>query len=246
MPAVVLLKLGGSLITDKTREENARVEVIARLAGEIRDALPALATRGERLVVGHGSGSFGHRAARKAGIAGGLSSAAQLPGLAATQERAAALHWRVMAALLAAGLAPFSIAPSSAALADGGRLADFFTDPLRHALELGLLPVIYGDVVLDRSQGVAIASTERLFVRLCDLLPGGGLPVTRAVWLGETDGVYDADGATLPQLAAADRDRALAAIGQPAGVDVTGGMRHRASRRGSPTARWREPWAGRS
>ena len=52
-----------------------------------------------RLVVGHGSGSFGHVAARRYGIAGGLRSAAQLPGVSLTQDRAAALHRQVIGAL---------------------------------------------------------------------------------------------------------------------------------------------------
>lgn len=227
MAAVVLLKLGGSLITEKIREETARHEVIGRLAREIARSLPRLAERGERLIVGHGSGSFGHAAAARAGIAGGLRSAEQLPGVSATQERAAALHRLMVAALLEAGACPFSFAPSSMALADAGRLAELQLSPLLEALKLGLLPVIYGDVVLDRTQGVAIASTERLFTWLARELPRHGVPVARAVWLGETDGVYAPSGATVIRIDSGNRDEVLQGIDRPAGVDVTGGMRHR-------------------
>jgi isopentenyl phosphate kinase len=65
----IFLKLGGSLITDKTRVEHARKPIIRRLAREIkaaREARPDL-----QIVLGHGSGSFGHVAAKKHGTRDG-------------------------------------------------------------------------------------------------------------------------------------------------------------------------------
>ena len=60
---LVFLKLGGSLITEKSREATARKDVITRLAAELADihrSNPNL-----RLLLGHGSGSFGHVPAKK-------------------------------------------------------------------------------------------------------------------------------------------------------------------------------------
>ena len=62
---LVFCKLGGSVITDKTRSETVRRGVLDRLASEVAAALnhqPDLA-----LLLGHGSGSFGHVAARRYG-----------------------------------------------------------------------------------------------------------------------------------------------------------------------------------
>ncbi len=226
---VTLLKLGGSLLTDKTAVDAVRSEVLARLAAEIAESAPS------GLVVAHGSGSFGHVAAERYGIASGLRAGgdrgdAQLAGVSLTQERAAALHWQVMAALAAAGLHPFSLAPSSSVVADGGRPLAAAVEPLLLALAHGLLPVLYGDVVLDRRQGVAICSTERLFELLCRELPAHGARVRRVLWLGETDGVHDAEGHTLARLdggAFAGSAALREAIGGSAGTDVTGGMLHR-------------------
>ena len=218
---IVLLKLGGSLITEKSRAETPRPEVIARLAGEIARAAREAPFR---LIAGHGSGSFGHVAARESGIAGGLHSEAQLPGVSRTQERAAALHHLVIQALEDAGALPFSIAPSSCIVAAAGRPVAFHDEPLLLALERGLLPVLYGDVVMDRERGVSICSTETVFDAVARRLLEKGYAVRRALWLGETDGLYDAEGRTIPRVSAAD---ALDAIGDPSGTDVTGGMRHR-------------------
>ncbi|HEV7515583.1 MAG TPA: isopentenyl phosphate kinase [Thermoanaerobaculia bacterium] len=234
MPEAILVKLGGSLITDKARPETPRLPVIRRLAEEIARAAAGSGSSGvsgAHLIVGHGSGSFGHVAAARYGIASGLSAADQLPGISLTQERAAALHWQVMAELLAAGALPFSLAPSSALVTVAGEPVAFGDEPLLLALERGLLPVLYGDVVLDRGQGVAICSTERLFTLLARRLPERGIAVRRALWLGETAGVWDEEGRTIPHLTRADV-AAMAGmtggtIGAAAGTDVTGGMRHR-------------------
>jgi isopentenyl phosphate kinase len=82
-------------------------------------------------------------------------------------------------------------------------------------------------VVLDRERGVAICSTESLFALLAERLPERGITVRRAIWLGETAGVYDRDGSPLPRLTRSDLHAAGTAIGGARGTDVTGGMRHR-------------------
>lgn len=217
----VLLKLGGSLITDKARPETPRLEVIRRLAREISGQGSC------RLIVGHGSGSFGHVAAHRYGIANGLQSADQLPGISLTQQRAAALHRLIVEALAEAGALPFSIAPSSSLVSAGGRSASFASEPLLLALEKGLLPVVYGDVVLDRERGVSIASTEQVLETVARSLLDHGWTVRRALWLGETDGLYDEAGHTIPLLSAATFEETSQAIGETKGTDVTGGMRLR-------------------
>jgi isopentenyl phosphate kinase len=63
MVELVFLKLGGSLITDKTLPYTPRLDKLADLAAQIfaaKQAQPGLS-----LVLGHGSGSFGHTAARE-------------------------------------------------------------------------------------------------------------------------------------------------------------------------------------
>lgn len=133
----------------------------------------------------------------------------------------------MLAALAEAGVPAFSIAASSCVVAAAGRPVAFADEPLLLALERGLLPVLYGDVVMDREQGAAICSTEKLFALVVRRLVERGRTVRRVIWLGETDGLYDAAGQTVPRLSAADLPAAARAIHAPAGTDVTGGMLHR-------------------
>lgn len=233
-----LVKWGGSLLTDKRGHEALRAERLAALAAELAAARAAGAPP---VLLGHGGGSFGHAAAARHGLnRGPLSDAAGWEGACRTQDRAAALHRHVIAALHAAGLPAWSLPPSAWLLAGGGRprgagapaaglpALDAALDAALAAGERGeLLPVVHGDVVLDAEWGASIASTEAVFEVVAARLAASGRRVARAIWLGETDGLLDAAGATRPRLTAEQAEEAAASAVGAAGTDVTGGMRHR-------------------
>jgi isopentenyl phosphate kinase len=219
-----VIKLGGSLITDKERDSTARREVIARLARELASARAVLP---HALLLSHGSGSFGHAAAARHGLRDGVRGVAQLPGVAATQDQAHRLHRIVIEELIAAGLSPFSLAPSSFLVAEAGRPVEVHLEPLLRALALGLLPVVFGDIVIDRSRGASICSTETVLVALAPRLAAAACPVTQVFWMGSTDGVLDDAGRTVEAVTPVNVDAVLAMASGAQGTDVTGGMRHR-------------------
>ncbi len=214
------LKLGGSLITDKTRPHTPRPETLARLAHEI--AAAQAADPGLRLVLGHGSGSFGHVPARRYGTRQGVHSAADWRGFVDVWSEAAALNRLVMDALAAAGLPALPFPPSAAALAQAGKLAEWHTAPLESALQAGLLPVVYGDVVFDAAWGGTILSTEDLFDALARrlrpqqvLLAG----LEAGVWAD-----YPRCTRLVERITPATLDEVVPALHGSAAADVTGGM----------------------
>jgi len=224
MAALTFIKWGGSLITDKATPYTVRTDVLERLADELARYWPV---RDGGLVLGHGSGSFGHEAARTSGFAAAGHAPPSAEAFSAVHHAAARLHRNVMAALRAAGLPVVSFVPSSSLVATDGTPTPVPTDVIEHLLAQGALPVTYGDALVDRTQGSSIASTETLFRALIPALRAAGHPTVRALWFGDTDGLYDAAGATIPTVAAAEAPALLDSIGAPRGVDVTGGMAHR-------------------
>ncbi|MGH9379999.1 MAG: isopentenyl phosphate kinase [Thermoanaerobaculia bacterium] len=221
---LVFVKLGGSLITDKQRSGTVRVQDLQRCANELADG-----SRGRRfrLVVGHGSGSFGHPAAQRAGLLPGAQGQAQRAGVARTHLEARRLHARVLEALDDAGLCPFSLSASSFLVTEDRRPAQLATEPMERVLELGLVPLLFGDVVMDRVRGAAITSTETLFLEMIRRLKRHGHRVARVVWAGDTDGVLDSDGQPVRTLRPAAAARLARGLTGAAGPDVTGGIRHR-------------------
>ena len=215
--ALIFLKLGGSLLTDKTQAEALRGDVLARLAAEI--AAARAARPGLRLVLGHGSGSFGHVAAARYGTRGGVAGGAAWLGFAEVSDAAARLNRQVVAALLAAGVGTVGLPPSASAVVVDGQIQQLAVAPVVAALDAGLLPVVFGDVVFDTVRGGTIISTEEVLGYLARVL--------RPAWLllaGETDGVYDAAGQVIEHITRATLPDVLPALGGSRGTDVTGGM----------------------
>jgi isopentenyl phosphate kinase len=220
---LVFLKLGGSLLTDKTRPQTLREDVLARLCGEISAALaecPEL-----RLLVGHGSGSFGHVAASRYGTRGGVSTPEQWRGYAATARAASELNRRVVAALGAAGAPALPIQPSASAYCRDGELVRLDFRPVRVALRHGLVPVIHGDVALDAARGGTIVSTEELFVWLALRLRP-----QRIILAGDVPGVMTTDPARggpverISIIPVGKLSDVAGQLGGSRGTDVTGGM----------------------
>lgn len=226
-PELVLIKLGGSLITDKLQSSTARVAVLRRVADEIASVISHPSFANKKIVIGHGSGSFGHVAAEDHGFNAGVSNEREMKGAAFTQDAAAQLHRHVVTGLLSAGLAPFSIAPSSCFVAEDGNAIPLTMEPLESALGLGMIPVVFGDVVMDRKNGACVLSTEKVFLGICGNGGVRGYRIARSIWLGVTPGVYDANGKTIPTLTRKSVSKFHDCIGPAEGTDVTGGMLHR-------------------
>ena len=213
-----LVKLGGSLITEKAQPETAREPVIQRLAAEIAQALKEDPTL--RLVLGHGSGSFGHQVAGRYQTHLGAHSETDWRGFAEVWASANQLNRLVIDALRAAGVPALGYPPSASAVCQGGRLVELSHEPIRIALEHGLVPVIHGDVAVDRTQGAAIVSTEQVLVALAP-----HLEAERLLLAGREPGVYrdfDKKGDLMAELG--PDELPAAGLGEAAEVDVTGGM----------------------
>jgi isopentenyl phosphate kinase len=221
---LVFVKLGGSLITDKTRPETPRRDVIARLAAELRQALQARPDL--LLLLGHGSGSFGHWQASRYGTRSGVRDRDGWTGFAQVAASAARLNRIVTDMLLDAGLPILGVRPSASAHCRDGVLVRLETAPIRRALEQGLIPLVHGDVALDQVRGGTIVSTEELMVYLTgEFRPG------RILLLGETAGVLRGDanssgpeGSIIPYVTPHNIEIVAGSLGGSRGMDVTGGM----------------------
>jgi isopentenyl phosphate kinase len=217
MADLTFLKLGGSLLTDKTRTEAIRHDVLKRLANELAEA--RYRREEFQLVLGHGSGSFGHVAAAKFNTRFGVSGPEQWAGFAEVSDAAARLNRYVVAVLLEAGIPAISLSPSASAVCHDGRLVHLASEPIRAALDSGLVPVVYGDVAFDSVRGGTIISTEEILDFLAHLLKP-----QRLLLAGETPGVLDRKGMVVPLITPPMLPELWPILGGSRGTDVTGGM----------------------
>lgn len=215
---LTFIKLGGSLITNKKLESSFRVDVADRISLEIRHALDQ--SPNLKLLIGHGSGSFGHVAARKHGTINGVHTPEQWRGFAEVATVASELNYLMSKSLFEAGVPVWRMQPSASAISHDGVLTSMALTSIEAALAKGLIPLTHGDVSLDEVRGGTIISTETIFFYLAQ-----HLPVTQILLLGEVDGVYDAQNIVIPKITPATLKEVEAAIGGADGTDVTGGMK---------------------
>ncbi len=220
---LIFLKLGGSLITNKRRPFVSRKSIIRRLSVEIKNGLGG---SNLRLVIAHGSGSFGHSAAAKYRTQDGVINKSSIMGISKVSDAAIRINRIVMKELLGVGLPVISFAPKSFIWTNSGKTKQMLTAPIVKSLNLGLIPVVYGDVIIDEEKGSCIFSSETIITELARELRHG-FKIKRVIYCGITAGVYGLSGKTIPIIKPDSLRKLNRVLGSSGGIDVTGGMVHK-------------------
>lgn len=220
MDGLYFLKLGGSLITDKNATSKARVDIITRLANEISAARRINPTL--KILVGHGSGSFGHSAAHRFNVHQGINNPSDWYGFNQVWYAARSLNQVVLDIFQQSGLPVVALPPSASVMTQNGTIHHWEIEPISSALNSGMIPLIQGDVIFDRGLGAVILSTEDFFTFLASQV--------QPQWIllaGKEPGVwkdYPRNSEIIPHITPANFAGLKASIHASASIDVTGGM----------------------
>lgn len=215
---LTFLKLGGSLITDKDQPETALIDQIDSLLYQI--TAWRMANPKDRLLLGHGSGSFGHHVAAQYGTQNGFHTPEDILGFQKVWYSARSLNHIIISRAQSLSLPLIAFPPSACITTRNHAIREWNLRPLIRVLNEGIIPVVYGDVVVDIELGGTILSTEDLFVHLAhELHPD------RVLLAGKIEGVFTdfpANQHLLPFLSA--RGDSTFFLQGSASQDVTGGM----------------------
>jgi isopentenyl phosphate kinase len=219
---VTILKLGGSVITKKD-EEKAEIngKVLERIAREIAEAKKK---DNLRLMIVHGAGPFGHVPAKRYGLDEGLTGKKQLEGFSATHQSMEKLNLSVVDSLRKEGMNAISYQPSAVGILKDKKLIHFPTRVLEKLLDMDMVPVAYGDVLLDEKTGINILSGDHLVPYLAR-----ELRANRVLIATDVEGIFDKDPkkhgeARLIREITPDNLEVIQEIGASGKTDVTGGM----------------------
>ena len=167
---MIPIKLGGSVITYKDKENAYNARVAQRLAREINMA-------GKKAVIVHGAGSFGHPQAKKYFLHKGfVDKERQIRGISLTHTCVRKLNINLLDTLISAGITAVSFPPFPS-------IGEFFFENIRNASRVGLTPVTFGDVLLDSD--VSIISGDKLMEFISQYMK-----VERAIFVTNVDGIY--------------------------------------------------------
>lgn len=222
---LAFLKLGGSLITEKTNPYTPRLMMLDNLANQIAEAIRDVPDL--QLVLGHGSGSFGHEAASEFDTRSGVSGPEAWKGFAEVWYQASALNRLVVNALRKVKLPAVTLAPFPAIMVSDGKIVAWDLDPLKASMKNGLLPILHGDVVFDKIRGGTILSTEELFCYLAN-----HIRPKRILLAGLEEGVwkdFPARKHLLREITPKSFAKQAPGLESSPGSDVTGGMKTKVS-----------------
>lgn len=220
MKELVLVKLGGSLITDKTKRECLRKKTLSRVVQELKDVSSKV-----KLIVGHGGGSFPHFPAKKYRVNEGVINKDSIKGFCLTHDAACRLNRLVVKEFLNAGINAVSLQPSACMLCKDGKIIESYLEPLKELLKNDIIPVPYGDAALDLTKGITIISTEQVLAEIALKLKA-----KRIIIAGIVPGVFTADpfkdknAKLIPRITRENFSEIRKMLLGSHGVDVTGGM----------------------
>lgn len=206
---MIVLKLGGSVITEKNRPETVDAEALetaARSIGEAEDAL----------VLVHGGGSFGHHHAERHGVTE-TDGTHNGDAIAAIHDAMCRLNDQVLAALRDAGTSPIGVHPLSVGYRNETGALRLPTAQLKVMLREGFLPVLHGDLIAHVGAGATVLSGDEIVVSVAE-----SLDADRVGLCSDVPGVLDPDGSVIESIES--YDEVAAVLGESGSTDVTGGM----------------------
>ncbi|USZ68196.1 isopentenyl phosphate kinase [Halorussus salilacus] len=209
-----VLKLGGSVVTDKDRPEALDGPALDAAADAVADALSSGDV--DDLVVVHGGGSFGHHHASEHGVSTtegtrDAGAVVQIHGAMKTLDEfvLARLHDRSVPAV--------PVHPLSVASRDRGGDLSLPTRGVETMLGEGFVPVLHGDVVAHEGAGATILSGDEVVTAVAE-----GVGADRVGFCSTVPGVLDGDEAVIPEIRSYEEVADL--LGGSDATDVTGGM----------------------
>lgn len=176
-----IIKLGGSVITDKRRKNSFEKVRTQCLVSEIKEA-------GKKTIIVHGAGSFGHILAKKYELHKGFKNSNQIKALAEVQKDVKTLNLMVLSAFQDQGFNAVSFAPSAFLVNENGAVKSIDSDLFKKYLDLDLTPITFGDVVLDEALKFSICSGDQLMLELARVFKPD-----KAIFITDVDGVFSSN-----------------------------------------------------
>ena len=216
----IVVKLGGSLITDKTSQMPKIDKLQMSKIGSI------LNQEKYDLILVHGAGSYGHPIAKKYAIAQGSDGTTeQEEAVQETRKQVRELNQELCKYLNEEGMDIVPISPSLNMKTKGpNEIIDFPINMFDEVLNIGKTPITYGDVTDDERQGICVLSGDLLMSELSKIYK----PLY-SIFVMDQAGVFDGDpcnpeSSVMPSI---NYDTVKILLNQNSSsptIDVTGGL----------------------
>lgn len=197
----VIVKLGGAAITNKKGVcEFAEERQLEETLDQVQQAHQILKKAGHQLILVHGAGSFGHPQAKKYNLKTGWSNdragpnETYLKGYSHIRACLQQLSHGICSRLESRNVPVLAMSPidyieTSDCEETGTEAFKVMATRVKTYLDLGFVPVLHGDAVLDHIRGCTILSGDIIMYQLTQLIP----TIARCVFITDVKGIYKAD-----------------------------------------------------
>lgn len=183
---ITIIKLGGSLLTEKSTPYKVREGILDTVAQELKECIDLGLI--ERLVLIHGVGSFGHPPVIEYKLYSGFTNESQLINLSKTQFIVSKFRLMIVDRFIEAGIPVDLMYPSSMVIGNKKEISYYMFKALEGFLSLGMVPLLGGDMVYDEVMGFSVCSGDPLAVVIAHELGAKQL-----IYATDVAGVYEKD-----------------------------------------------------
>ena len=212
----VAIKLGGSIITDKSQFKTPNLDNISSIV----DLLSKLYKEGINFIIVHGAGSYAHIPAKKYNLSNGYSGEEGRIHYSEVHALCEELSLLIVNKLIEKGIPAVSFHPATYVTQRDKKPTSIQDNLLMRYLKEGFVPVTHGDVVLDDSIKSSIISGDELMKHF------GKTWADKLVFISDVDGLLDKfpGGNLIPIVNSENFKDVLVNVGGSEHTDVTGGM----------------------
>ena len=221
---LTVLKLGGSLLTDKTKPYVIRKDVLNSAAREIKECISEGLI--QSLVLVHGVGSYGHPLVLEHQLHKGFQSTDQILPIAKTQAKVNEFRQMIVKQFHEIEVPMVLLHPSSMIVSKKMRMTNYFLDSLKSFVNLETVPLLGGDMLIDTAMGWSVGSGDQLAVLLAKELGAKNL-----IFASDVTGIYEADPKEVPDARPIEKinlkelEATLERMGVSGVIDASGAMK---------------------
>ncbi len=220
MTEVILLKLGGSVITHK-HDSPPRLAInnVRRIAKELQGV-------SSPMIVVLGGGAHGHQAAHSFGYGNPTTPSTKLiAGIPQIRRNMTELSSSIEHIFSQNGINSVVIPPFASTFLNDGEIISFSLSIMERTIESGINVITHGDVCYDLQRGAAILSGDTVITYLAHSMH------PKRILIGtDVDGIFDGNprnnphAKVVPRIDSSNREQILSQVESSSAIDVTGGM----------------------
>lgn len=184
MKSLYIIKVGGSLLTDKSKTKSKfRKKIVSSV---IKQIIEAKKQENFDLILVHGAGAYPHFLTTKYRLNDGFKGPKSAKGFVRVKNELFKLSNFLWEECLGQGLFVCAVQPSAVIFTENGRIRNFDTRLIDALLSMEIVPVLMGDDSIDSKKGISVLSGDKIVAYLAKRYKA-----KRVIFVTDVDGIFD-------------------------------------------------------